>query len=221
MRHKIFGIVALCMVSLVSAAVAADHVEEGKEPLECRWLEGDFEGTKDIWMRCLEKGIVDTEFGNCPLQRANFGGPGGTPFGPVKPSKLSTRSGEYVDALIINGDRYGGKGGYPLGGTLELKSREYISRMVIWHGEYVYRLEVETFLPGVYSIKTGAPYTGSWSSFRAGGKGRRLLRKSTRKSTLSNIRVFGIAGRAGEYLDQIEVIYCAEPNARSRFTWGD
>ena len=128
------------------------------------------------------------ERGNdCKHAQTTFGGNGGSPFPPVVPLKLSMRTGAYVDAIILNGQRHGGNGGSPTG-VLQLGDGEYVNRVVIRHGAFVDRLEF---------------YTNLGQSLHGGGQGGSL-------SSLNNVRVLKIGGRNGRYLDQIEVIYCAD-----------
>ena len=131
--------------------------------------------------------LADLISHGCNLVQASFGREAGESFSPVVPLKLSARTGGWVDALIVNGERYGGDGGGPKG-VLELQEGEYINRMAIWTGrDYVQRLEFYTNL--------GQTLTGG--------------RKDGSRADLDDIRVVKIGARSGRYLNRVDVAYCA------------
>ena len=131
--------------------------------------------------------LADLISHSCNLVQASFGREAGESFSPVVPLKLSARTGNWVDALIVNGERYGGDGGGSKG-VLELQEGEYINRMAIWTGrDYVQRLEFYT----------------NFDQTITGGK------KNGSPADLDDIRVVKIGGRSGRYLHRVDVAYCA------------
>ena len=138
-----------------------------------------------------EQEVMDSMWNTCTIQRSSFGGSAGTPFHPVDPSRLSMRSGAWIDALILDGHQYGGNGG-GRAGDLDLLTSEYISRAVIGAGVYVDQLEFHTNLGRSLS----------------GGEG--TSASSKEPVSLDNIRVLRIGGRSSAYLDRIELMYCSD-----------
>ena len=124
-------------------------------------------------------------FGCRSIRTVGFGGFGGGQFDSIEPRTLQLRSGDYVDAIVLNGVRHGGQGGQ-LSGSLQLEPGEFITSVVVRSGVYVDRL--------VFTTNHGRALIGG------GGGGAR--------STLDNIRVLKIGGRSGVYLDRIELTYC-------------
>jgi hypothetical protein len=125
------------------------------------------------------------DIGHCNPKQAEFGGMGGEAFLAVAPETLQLRTGELVDALIINGEQHGGDGGEPTG-SLELADGEYISALQIRHGAEVDMLRMTT--------NHGRTIGGGG----AGGT----------ETNLFNIRVLMLGGRSGERLDRVQVNYC-------------
>lgn len=114
----------------------------------------------------------------------SYGGNGGGAFAPDYIQSLAIRTGEEVDAIIINGKKNGGDGG-SLSTTLIFDSDEYISQILIRSGSRVDRLE--------FTTNKGRKIGG-------GGNG-------GSETVLSGIRVVAIGGRAGTRLDQIQITY--------------
>jgi hypothetical protein len=114
----------------------------------------------------------------------SYGGNGGGEFAPDYIQSLAIRTGEEVDAIIINGKKNGGDGG-SLSTTLIFDSDEYISQILIRSGSRVDRLE--------FTTNKGRKIGG-------GGNG-------GSETVLSGIRVVAIGGRAGSRLDQIQITY--------------
>lgn len=129
--------------------------------------------------------------GICTISRANFGSNDGMPFPPSAPFHLSMRAGDWIDALILNGQQHGGNGGGS-SNALDLLAGEYINRAVIGVGVYVDRLAFHTNL--------GRSISG----------GRGMSASSRTSVSLDNIRMLRIGGRSGVYLNRIEVMYCAD-----------
>ncbi|WP_108258753.1 jacalin-like lectin [Mangrovicoccus ximenensis] len=124
--------------------------------------------------------------GNCTPRQAIFGGGGGSQFTAVAPSSIQLQHGKYVDAIILNGRQHGGTGGMrPMG--MRLGPGEYINRVQVRSGKLVDRV--------FFTTSTGKTLGG-------GGMGGQVRE-------LGNIRVLTIGGRAGKYLDQLEITYCA------------
>jgi len=119
--------------------------------------------------------------GKIPLQCQNFGGEGGNDFAPKKIDSLAIRHGNKVDAIIINGHRYGGDGGKQTQ-TLTFGEDEYIEKMVVRHGNSIDYLMV---------------YTNIGRKIGGGGKG-------GTKSVLEG-KIVKIGGRSGNRLDGLQV----------------
>lgn len=111
-----------------------------------------------------------------------IGGDGGSDF-PIEAVKsIALRSGERIDALIINGQQHGRNGGRE-SVTLELQADEYINKITVWSKGRIHALEFTT------------------------NRGRQLSggQRSGDKTELTNIRVLALGGRAGEELDKLRV----------------
>jgi len=109
----------------------------------------------------------------------------GSPFPVQSARSLGLRSGNAIDALILNGQRFGGTGG-TITSELELSPDEYIDDVVIRSDHHVDFLEFRTNRGR--TLATG------------GGSGGRERRRN-------NIRVLGIGGRSGNVLDVISIRY--------------
>ncbi len=116
------------------------------------------------------------------LVTQSYGGSGGDTFTQRGIETVAIRHGSYVDAIIINGEQFGGNGG-ELSDTITLASNEYISRMEIRQGKYIDYLEITTNL--------GQQITG-------GGNGGNLV-------TLTG-GIVAVGGRSGSYIDQLEIL---------------
>jgi hypothetical protein len=113
-----------------------------------------------------------------------YGGNGGGKFAPDYIQLLGLRTGEEVDAIIINDIQHGGNGGGDRG-TLKFGTDEYISDISLRSGERVDNLQ--------FTTNKGRTLGG-------GGNG-------GGPHTLTGIRVIAIGGRSGEKLDQIAITY--------------
>jgi len=135
---------------------------------------------------------VDPSCANGGEVTYSYGGDGGDAFDPVRVdgagATLQLRSGNSVDAIIINGTRRGGEGG-SLGDELTLASGEYVTQVVVREGGVVDRLE--------FTTNRGNTISGGGS----GGS----------ETTLRNVKVLKIGGRSGNLLDRIELTYCELP----------
>ena len=121
------------------------------------------------------------------VKTQTFGGAGGRTFAPVEPSTIQLRTGNIVDAIIVNDIGRGGAGG-GIGGVLKLKPDEYINRVAVRAGKYVDRIEF---------------YTNQGQELSGGGFG-------GCPSVLENVRVLKLGGKSGKYLDRLVVEYCVE-----------
>ena len=117
-------------------------------------------------------------------QTKSFGGGGGSPFAMAVVEDIGLRTGRYVDQIRINGNSHGGGGGGDQG-SITLDPNEYISKVEIHSGTYVDNVKFTT--SGGRSIGGGG-----------GGGG---------TTTLEGIRVIAIGGRAGKYVDQLDIMY--------------
>ncbi|WP_088892113.1 jacalin-like lectin [Leptolyngbya ohadii] len=123
--------------------------------------------------------VIKSFGGNNPFNRD-----GGSPF-PIQPIKtLGVQTGDAVDALILNGRRYGGRGGRETE-QLELGRDEYINKIVVRSDWNIDFLEFQT---------------NKGRTINGGGRG-------GKKDELENIRVIGLGGRSGDLLDKISVRY--------------
>lgn len=116
------------------------------------------------------------------LVERTYGGNGGKEFELTEVSSLGLRSGDLVDAIIINGIRYGGTGGRATP-EYTLAEDDYINHIDVRYGDKVDFLR--------FKSKQGVQLSGGGS----GGSG----------ASLSNIRVTRIGGRSGGMLDQIRI----------------
>lgn len=110
----------------------------------------------------------------------SYGGGGGGPFPPRHPHSVGLRTGGYVDAIILNGDRFGGEGG---GATPveTLDGDDYWCAFELRSGEYVDRLKLTS--------KKGRTVEG-------GGDG-------GSSHALDGLRIIAISGRCGEFVDAL------------------
>jgi hypothetical protein len=124
------------------------------------------------------------------IQTIAIGGDGGSNFDIEFITDIGFRSGERVDAILLNGSRHGGKGGKE-GLVLNLQTDEYIDNMKIWkNGDRIHGVELTT-----------NRHTGNITRKLFAGRTKGKL------TELSNIRVLGIGGRSGEELDKLRIRY--------------
>jgi hypothetical protein len=119
--------------------------------------------------------------GQMPLQCQIFGGEGGHDFAPVKIRSIAIRHGNKVDALILNGNRYGGDGGKQTQ-TLTLGEDEFIDKIVVRHGSSIDYLMV---------------YTSTGRKIGGGGNGG--------TKTVVDGKIVKIGGKSGNRLDGLQV----------------
>ena len=119
-----------------------------------------------------------------------IGGDGGKSFEIAAVRTIGFRSGNRVDALVLNGSRKGGGGGRE-SQVLELQGDEYIEHMEIWANKHKNRS------------------TRIHKIFLRTSRGRTLSvgKASGTKTTLSGVRVLGLGGKSGAELDKLRVRY--------------
>ena len=113
-----------------------------------------------------------------------LGGEGGRRFDDAAVGSIGVRSNSRIDALILNGERFGGLGGREVR-ALDLCHDEYVSELLIRHGSRIDSIVLRT--------NRGRALTG-------GGGGGRLTR-------LANIRLLGVGGNSGNALDRLRLHY--------------
>lgn len=116
------------------------------------------------------------------LTTQSYGGNGGDAFPMTGIKSIQIYSGSYIDAIVINGVKYGGDGGSP-SATLNLASDEVIVAIDIRSGSYIDYLEFRT--------SKGIKISGG------GGGG-----------TLNSLQgsIVALGGRSGKYLDQLDIL---------------
>ncbi|MEM9798561.1 MAG: jacalin-like lectin [Pseudomonadota bacterium] len=119
-----------------------------------------------------------------------IGGDGGKSFGIQAVRTIGFRSGNRVDALVLNGSRKGGNGGRE-SKVLELQGDEYIEHMEIWDNTHkgrsrrIHKISLQTSRGRTLSV----------------GK------QSGNKTVLSGVRVLGLGGNSGAELDKLRIRY--------------
>jgi hypothetical protein len=111
-----------------------------------------------------------------------FGGNGGGSFTGRGIETIAIRHGSQVDAIIINGEKFGGDGG-SMAGPITLKKDEYIDRMEIRHGGVIDYLLI---------------HTNKNQEIRGGGTGGDF-------SKIEGI-IVAIGGRSGARVDQLQIL---------------
>lgn len=125
------------------------------------------------------------------IQTIALGGDGGKSFDEQTVRSIGFRSGERVDAILLNGERHGGNGGKERL-VFELQPDEYIDEMTVWRGGRIHRIKLSTSRGR--SMDVG----------QSGGKN---------AITLKDIRVLGIGGKSGEELDKLRIRYIKDYRA--------
>lgn len=126
-------------------------------------------------------------------QTFTYGGNGGGEFGPRSPDKVGIRTGAMVDAIIINGERFGGMGGgNPT--IVDLGPDDYWSEFHVRSGSMIDYLKLVS--------KKGRVIEG-------GGGGGNL-------DSHTNLRIITIAGRCGALVDSLsfDVVCDYQPSTR-------
>ena len=120
---------------------------------------------------------------------STFGGSGGVKFGPIQIIKtLQISGGDVVDAIYINGKRFGGGGGSRSDMlTLTLDDGEYINEGNVSEIDYLYNTII-----GSLEFKTS-----NGKSIKRGNDNNNYVFR------LTNRKVTEIGGSAGVYLDSI------------------
>ena len=117
-----------------------------------------------------------------------IGGDGGKSFEIEAVRTIGFRSGNRVDAIILNGSRKGGGGGSE-SKVLELQGDEYIEHMEIWVKKHKSVRVHKVFLR-----------TSRGRTLSAG-------KEAGTKTTLSGVRILGLGGNSGNELDKLRVRY--------------
>lgn len=114
-----------------------------------------------------------------------FGGNGGDAFGrQVGIEEIGLSAGMYVDQIRINGNSHGGSGGDDQG-SIVLADDEYICKVDIRSGVFIDNVRFTT---------------NKGNTIGGGGDG-------GNPQTLNNIRVLAIGGRAGKFVDKLDIMY--------------
>lgn len=121
------------------------------------------------------------------IRTGEYGGNGGNPFPMALVREIGMHAGGFVDQIQINGRSYGLGGGANLG-SITLDDDEYISSFTIRSGEFVDSFVITT---------------NKGRTFGGGGSGGNAV-------TLGNLRVIGIGGSAGEFVDRLSIKFVEE-----------
>jgi hypothetical protein len=109
-----------------------------------------------------------------------FGGGGGGPFNGGHPGSLGLRGGSLLDAIIINGQKYGGDGGSAT--NIEtLSPGEYWNSIYVRSGSLIDHLKLTS--SGGRTVERGGDGGG--------------------EATYSNLRIISISGRCGSLVDSL------------------
>ena len=129
-----------------------------------------------------------------------FGGNGGGNFADQFPDKLGLRAGNRVDALVLNGVRYGGSGGSNPQ-EIDLGANDYWCEFQLRSGEAIDYLR--------FKATNGSEILGG------GGGG-------SNHGPYTGVRILRIGGRCGESLDSIRIEYIEgyQPSTRVEEAWG-
>ena len=129
--------------------------------------------------------------GTCgPIRYASFGGSGGdtgfaVPVSLAGPVEVRIHGGKFLDAVEVNGIRYGNASGGSPSATLTVGAGNYITHVEARAGGFVDYLS----------------FTSNGTRIAAGGSG-------GTPHTLSNIRLLSIEGRYGDFIDSLKLGYC-------------
>jgi hypothetical protein len=131
--------------------------------------------------------------GKMQRRTLTFGNTLTNPFPATDPRSLGLRTGAAVDAIIINGNRYGGHGGWNVTPIETLRADDYWTEIEVGHGNVIDYLRLRS--------REGREVAG-------GGQG-------GRREIISGIRVIGIGGYSRGLVDQLsfEVLEGYQPSA--------
>ncbi len=118
----------------------------------------------------------------------SWGSNEGTPFSLQPVKSLRLRTGRYIDAIVLNGARYGGTGGGETD-VIHFDNDEYISEVVIRSGAWMDYLSFTTTDNGKEPSEV----------FGGGGGGNEII--------LKGIRVLGIGGVYEGVLNYLSLMY--------------
>ena len=120
------------------------------------------------------------------IKTKNFGIPGAGAFDVLTIENIGMAGGDYVDRIVINGQTQGGQGG---------TASQPIS---LTQGEYVNEISIIARADSYVSYLKFA--TNKGQSIEAGTI-------SIEPTVVSNIKLLGITGYSGWYINQIQFIY--------------
>lgn len=118
------------------------------------------------------------------IETIALGGDGGRSFDMQAVQSLGFRSGSRIDAMILNGNHYGGYGGTERK-QITLAADEYISDLTVHYGSRVY---------GVFATTNRGRTVGAGHA-----KGN--------KTEFKDVRIVGLGGKNGSELDKLRVRY--------------
>ncbi len=138
------------------------------------------------------------------IETLAFGGNGGNSFDEQFVRSIGFSAGGLVDAIVLNGQRFGGSGGSE-GRILEFGPEEYINELTIMTGRA--RIKGRPRKRRSRSVFKILLKTNRGRSLEAGtgtaGKDRTSI-------TLSGIRVLAIGGSSGRRLDKLRIKYISD-----------
>ena len=120
------------------------------------------------------------------INTQKFGKAGADVFQMLTINSIGMHGGSYVDQITINGQTHGGSGGAE-SPTITLAQGEYVNHIEVYAEPEVY----------VNYLK----FTTNLNQSIEGGT------KSGVQTKLSDIKLIGIVGYSGSYLNQVEFIY--------------
>jgi len=131
----------------------------------------------------VQNAVTDPAATSCTLTRS-FGGMGGDPFTRRPIDEVGLRGSKYVDQITINTHPHGDYGGDSVG-SMSLGVDEYISEVTVCSGDLIDYFELVTNKGN--RLRAGTPNPGF--------------------QQLSGICVLAIGGRAGKYVDGLDIMY--------------
>lgn len=138
------------------------------------------------------------------IETLAFGGNGGSSFDEQFVRSIGFSAGGLVDAIVLNGERFGGSGGSE-GRVLEFGPDEYIKELTIMTGRA--RIKGRPRKRRSRSVFKISFKTNRGRTLEAGtgtaGKDRTSV-------TLSGIRVLAIGGSSGRRLDKLRIKYISD-----------
>lgn len=120
------------------------------------------------------------------IKTKSFGSPSAGAFDVLGIRSIGIAAGEFIDRVVINDVVHGGQGGSPVT-PITLAADEYVNEIgiIARPGSYVSYLKFTT---------------NKGQSIEAGNQ-------TITPTVVSNIKLLGIVGHSGWYIDEIEFIY--------------